>query len=318
MPNILVAIEIKNGELKKSSHEALALAKSMIKAEEDQLLGVVIGAESIENIALGGVGLQKLFMCKSQPAQITHIEFYEQVLSDLLSSREISVVVMGASAFSKELAPKLSAKIKAGLISDCETAQIESGKLLASRRSHSGKLVAKLEVQTKIGILTAKPGSQDVLTPTREKVEIEEIVAPTVNLAGVIREFQAQAKALDVAEADIVVCGGRGMQNAENFKLIEALADTLGGAVGATRAVVDLEWRPHSEQIGQTGKVVAPKLYIACGVSGAIQHLAGMSNSKTIVAINTDKDAPIFSVADYGIVEDAMTFIPKFIEALKK
>jgi electron transfer flavoprotein alpha subunit len=201
---------------------------------------------------------------------------------------------------------------------DCVSLSVESGEIIATRPIYAGKAFSKVKLTSDVKVFTIRPNvfKIDNSENGTADIEIKEIDSP--NLKSRVVSFKKSEGKLDVAEADIIVSGGRGMKGPENFHLIESLADSLGAAVGASRAVVDAGWRPHREQVGQTGKTVSPSLYVACGISGAIQHLAGMSTSKYIVAINKDKDAPIFSVADYGIAGDVFEILPVLTEEIKK
>jgi electron transfer flavoprotein alpha subunit len=201
---------------------------------------------------------------------------------------------------------------------DCVDLKVESGEIIATRPIYAGKAFIKVKLSSDVKVFTIRPNvfKAEVYDNTNASVETKAISNP--NLSSKVVSFKKSEGKLDVAEADIIVSGGRGMKGPENFNLIESLADSLGAAVGASRAAVDAGWRPHREQVGQTGKTVSPSLYIACGISGAIQHLAGMSTSKYIVAINKDKDAPIFSVADYGIAGDLFEVLPILTEEIKK
>jgi electron transfer flavoprotein alpha subunit len=225
---------------------------------------------------------------------------------------------LGNTALGNDLAPRVAVRLNSGCLMDCTNLKVESGEIIATRPVYAGKANINSKLNSPVKIFTIRPNifkadlSGEALTSITEK----EVSNP--NLKTKVVSFKKSEGKLDVAEADIIVSGGRGMKGPENFNLIESLADALGAAVGASRAVVDAGWRPHREQVGQTGKTVSPSLYIACGISGAIQHLAGMSSSKYIVAINKDKDAPIFSVADYGIAGDVFEILPVLTEEIKK
>ncbi len=202
---------------------------------------------------------------------------------------------------------------------DCIKLDIENGEVIATRPIYAGKALLDVKLKSDIKIFTIRPNvfKAEQSSPDMEaNIEIKEIV--DADLKTKVVEFKKSDGNIDVAEADIIVSGGRGLKNPESFKLVEDLAEAFGAAVGASRAVVDAGWRPHREQVGQTGKTVSPSLYVACGISGAIQHLAGMSTSKYIVAINKDKDAPIFTVADYGIAGDVFEILPKLTEEIIK
>jgi electron transfer flavoprotein alpha subunit len=229
------------------------------------------------------------------------------------------MVFLPASQMGKDLAPRIAVKLEAGLASDCVSLNVENGELIATRPVYAGKALVDVRVTTPVKVYTLRP-NVFTATPGGGDAAVESVTVPLdpADLTTTVRDITVAAGRPDVTEADIVVSGGRGMKGPEHFALLESLADVLGAAVGASRAVVDAGWRPHDEQVGQTGKTVSPTLYIACGVSGAVQHIAGMSSSKYIVAINKDKDAPIFQLADYGIVGDVFEVVPEMTTRLKQ
>ncbi|MCW8822731.1 MAG: electron transfer flavoprotein subunit alpha/FixB family protein, partial [Ignavibacteriaceae bacterium] len=223
------------------------------------------------------------------------------------------------TALGKDLAPHLSIKLDAACVVDCIKISVSGNKIICTRPTYAGKALVDLKLLSNKKVITIRPNvfkAQVTENSNPPEIVVKDITS--ANLRSKVTEFKKAEGKLDVSEADIIVSGGRGMKGPENFHLIEELAETLGAAVGASRAVVDAGWRPHSEQVGQTGKTVSPTLYIACGISGAIQHLAGMSSSKFIVAINKDKDAPIFNVADYGITGDLFEILPVLTSEIKK
>jgi electron transfer flavoprotein alpha subunit len=220
----------------------------------------------------------------------------------------------------KDLAPRIAAKLEAGLASEITELRNDGGNLIATRPVYAGKAYVDVKITSEVKIYSLRP---NVFKPEQTEnvsfdVENVKIDLSNNDFSAAVKETTVSAEKIDVAEANIIVSGGRGLKAPENYHLVEELAKVLGAAVGSSRAVVDAGWRPHSEQVGQTGKTVSPNLYIACGISGAIQHLAGMSSSKCIVAINKDKDAPIFQIADYGIVGDVFEILPALTEEFKK
>lgn len=218
----------------------------------------------------------------------------------------------------KDLAPRVAAKVDAGIAMDVVAYEFEGDNLIASRPVYAGKALVDLKITSDVKILTLRPNVFPAGDASGNNAEIIIHEITDVDQSVKVVEVKKSDEKLDVAEADIIVSGGRGMKGPEHFNLVEDLAKLLGAATGASRAVVDSGWRPHGEQVGQTGKTVSPTLYIALGISGAIQHLAGMRSSKYIVAINKDKDAPIFQVADYGITGDIFEVLPALIEEIKK
>src|SRR5262249_15421454 len=233
-----------------------------------------------------------------------------------------AVVLFPASSMGRDLAPRVAARLDAGLASDCSHLAVDGGKLVATRPVYAGKAAQKGGFTRSPALVTLRPkrvAPLDGKTGGPVSVKpLEVAYDPSQSKARVIEIKATAAGRADLTEAEIIVSGGRGLKGPEHFHLIEDLATALGGTVGASRAVVDAGWRPHSDQVGQTGKTVSPKLYVAVGISGAIQHLAGMSSSGCSVAINKDAEAPIFKVADYGIVGDAFEVVPALTEAIKR
>lgn len=218
----------------------------------------------------------------------------------------------------KDLAPRLAAKTAGALSTDCISLKIENNEIISTRPVYAGKALIDITLKSNVKIYSLRPNVfPAIASETALKIEKFEINLDEKDFITFVKEVITSEGKKDVTEADIIVTGGRGLKGPEHFHLIEECANLLNGAVGASRAVVDAGWRTHSEQVGQTGKTVSPTLYIACGISGAIQHLAGMSSSKYIVAINKDKDAPIFQYADFGIIGDVFEILPAFINELK-
>jgi electron transfer flavoprotein alpha subunit len=245
---------------------------------------------------------------------------YAKIIAAAAKKCGAETVFLPATAMGKDLAPRVAVRLEAGLASDCTALTVEGDKIVATRPLYAGKALAQLTITSSCKVFTLRPNVFAAGEPGSSPAHVESLGVDITDqdLACHVRELKQSSGKLDVAEADIIVTGGRGLKGPENFPMIERLAELLGGAVGASRAVVDAGWRPHDEQVGQTGKTVSPNLYIAVAVSGAIQHLAGMSSSKYIVAINKDKDAPIFQVASYGIVGDAFEIVPALTAEIKK
>ncbi len=316
---ILAILEQRDNKLKRSAFEVLSTAAKLAGDLNLEAEALVIGNE-IENISEAGkYGIKKLVHFKNDQLTNYSTSAYTGIISDYAKENGISVLIISGTALGKDLAPHISARLNAGCLMDCVSIDASSGEIKATRPVYAGKALIDVKLNTDIKILVLRPnvfkteikdenGSADIETKTVENPDLKTRVT----------EIKKSEGKLDVAEADIIVSGGRGLKAAENFHLVEELADVLGAAVGASRAVVDAGWRDHREQVGQTGKTVSPSLYIACGISGAIQHLAGMSSSKYIVAINKDKEAPIFNVADYGIAGDVFEILPALTEEIKK
>ncbi len=244
---------------------------------------------------------------------------YAEIAAARARAGDYAAVLLPATALGKDLGPRVAALIECPIATDV-TEIAHDGAIVVKRPVYSSKAIYTLKITTTPSVISVRP---NVFAPAERSAEasVEEVPPPEPGdrpRARTVEVKQAEQAKLDVAEASIIVSGGRGLREPENFRLVEELAAVVGGAVGASRAVVDAGWRPHAEQVGQTGKTVSPSLYFAIGISGAIQHLAGMRTSKVIVAINKDPDAPIFKVADYGIVGDLFEIVPRLTEELKK
>lgn len=323
MPNVLVFIEQRDGQIKRASLESLSKGAEL--AQGGKVIAVLIGS-NIQSLAegLGKYGATKVAVFESESLARYAPTAFAKLIVKVVKEESATLVLLAGTAMGKDLAPRVGARLGAGVVSDAIDLTDEGGKLVAKRFAYSGKAVASVALESDVKVFSIRPNSFPI---NDAHSAVAEVVLSNYNpeaaeLRDVVKEIVAAVGKLDVAEADIVVSGGRGLRDPnadgkQNWENLERLAQTIGGAVGASRAVVDAHWRPHSEQVGQTGKVVSPKLYIACGISGAVQHLAGMTASKVIVAINKDKDAPIFQVADYGIVGTVEDVLPQLIEAFK-
>jgi electron transfer flavoprotein alpha subunit len=316
MSTILAVCEHRDGTLRKVSHEVVTGAHRLGEVEAVLCAaGPVAGADQ-----LGRFGAHAVVTLTNAGFARYAPEGYAQAIAERAKAGSYRAIVFAASATGRDLAPRVAAKLGVGLAGDVTDVAAEGGVILATRPVYAGKALLRVKVTAQPAVLSLRP---NVFTPVeRPKAGAAETVAVTVPAGRVtVREIKAaEAGALDVAEATIVISGGRGLKEPANFKVVEELARAFGGraAVGASRAVVDAGWRSHADQVGQTGKTVSPTLYIAVGISGAIQHLAGMRTSKVIVAINKDKDAPIFKVADYGVVGDLFEVVPRLTEEIKK
>ncbi len=314
----LVFIEQRDGEIKKSSFEVIKKGSELAASQNAPIEAVIIGdvINDIDNI--GNYGISKVTHLQNSQLLNYSVSAYSDLLISFAQEINADIILLANTAMGKDLAPPLAVKLNASVIMDCIDLDFQNDKLAATRPVYAGKALVEVESNLENNVFTLRPNVFTIgeLSDTKADVEVKSV--DSLNLVNkVVSVSKAEGK-LDVAEADIIVSGGRGMKAAENFGMIEELASLLGAATGASRAVVDAGWRPHSEQVGQTGKTVSPNLYIAVGISGAIQHLAGMQSSKYIVAINKDKDAPIFKVADYGIAGDAFDVVPALIDELRK
>lgn len=319
MPDdILIIAEHRDGELKKVTTEAISAGATLADHFGGSAHIAVLGS-GIENLAdsLTAFGLPVFYFDDPKLKDYTY-ESYAQALVPFLKARNYVVILMGATPTGRDLSATLGARLNAGVVSDCTGLKVGNGLLVATRPIFAGKVIAREAVKTKPAIATIRPNT----FPPANKPgggSLEKVPVTIGDLRTVVREIVRKgAGKVELTEADIIVSGGRGLKDPSNYKLIEELAEVIGAAAGASRAIVDAGWVEHSHQVGQTGKTVSPKLYIAVGISGAIQHLAGMSTSKVIVAINNNPDAPIFKVADYGIVADALQVLPIMIDEFKK
>jgi len=316
---ILVVLEQREGLLKRSGFEAASTAVKLAKDLNTSAEAVVVG-DLISNLYdISKYGIRKVIHIKKTELTNYSSSGYTEAISNLAKEGDYDILILSNTAFGKDLAPRLSIRINAGCVVDCVKLNLSSSEIIFTRPIYAGKALVDVKLLSNKKVITIRPNvfkAQVVENPAAPEIVVKEL--SEVNLKSKVTAFKKSAGKLDVAEADIIVSGGRGMKGPENFHLIEELAEALGAAVGASRAVVDAGWRPHNEQVGQTGKTVSPTLYVACGISGAIQHLAGMSSSKYIVAVNKDKDAPIFSVADYGITGDLFEIIPALTNEIKK
>ena len=317
---ILAAIEQREGKLKRNAFEVMSTAKRLADELGLQPIAICIG-NNIDGLgeAATTYGITKVIHYRSSELENYSPSAYTDIISAYGKEIEAEYLIFSNTSLGRDLAPRTAVRLSAGCLIDCIYLRNTNGEVIALRPVFAGKAIMEAKINGEVKVFTIRPNvfkTETAGDKVKADVEIREIGNPNLGTK-VIAVKKSEGK-LDVAEADIIVSGGRGLKGPENFKLIEELAEVLGGAVGASRAVVDAGWRNHGEQVGQTGKTVSPKLYIACGISGAIQHLAGMSTSRYIVAINKDKDAPIFNIADYGIAGDLFEIIPALTEEIKK
>lgn len=316
MATVLVFTEFADGKFKKSSLELLSAARA--SGLRIQALALGSGAKALP---FGAEGVDEVFAGDNAAFDKYNPELFSEAVSSLLASLKPSVVLAPSSALARDLFPRVAAHMNVGIASDCTELKIAGDNVEVRRPLYAGKCTAGVEfVNSPTKIVLMRANQLPVVAAGGAKTpSVTDVAVPSKSLATVIKEVvKGTSGKLDLTEANIIVSGGRGMKEAANFKMLEDLADVLGATVGASRAVVDAGWVPHTMQVGQTGKTVAPTLYIAAGISGAIQHLAGMSGAKVIVAINKDANAPIFQKATYGIVGDVFEVIPKLTEEFKK
>lgn len=316
--DILIIAEQRGGNLKKITTEAISAGKSLADSLGGGVNIAVLGS-GIDGLAqeLSGYGVPVSVFDDPKLENYSY-DAYCQALVPFIEGRGYDLILLGATPTGRDLCATLSARLKTPSAIDCTGIEIQDGQVVTTRPVFAGKAIGKFAVATKPVLVAIRPNT----FPVAEKGDggsVDKVACTIGDLKAVVKEVvQKAAGRVELTEADIVVSGGRGLKEAGNYQLIEDLADAIGAAAGASRAIVDAEWVEHSNQVGQTGKTVSPKLYIAIGISGAIQHLAGMSSSKVIVAVNNNPDAPIFKFADYGIVADAMKTVPLMIEEFKK
>ena len=322
---VWVFIELQEGEIRDVSLELLSEGRKIADRTGEEVCAVVVGSdiqEQTERLAHYGAGRVYVFetpLCQSYSA-----ERYTQILVTLIREQKPKIVLFGATAIGKDLAPRVAARLKTGLGSDCSSLDLtEEGLLLQSKLAYGGRVSAVITCPwTSPQIVTVRP---DVMEMGKPDTSLKaEVIRVTPQVSGVeprsrvVDFIRADPKTISLSEADIIVAGGGGVGSRETFRLIEELAEVLGGTVGASRLPVDEGWVPFDKQIGQTGKTVEPSLYIACGISGTIYHTMGMKDSKAIVAINKDRNAPIFKLADMGIVADLREVVPAIISLLRE
>jgi len=315
---VFVVAEHADGKFRKMAYEVVSEGRRLADSLGKALTAIVVGS-GIEDTAseLGKYGADKILIADDPALKDYATDTYVDVLFDLVKENDPQVLLLSASMQGKDLAARLSARLNAGLAMECIDLRLEGSNLIATRPMYGGKVWAEVAIAGKPQMAAIRPNVMKVEEVQRagvvEKVSVNIRPARTRLLE---KKLEATKK-VDLTEADIIVSGGRGM-GGPDFSVLEELAELLGGAVGASRSAVDEGWRPQSDQVGQTGKVVSPSLYIACGISGAIQHIAGMGTSKCIVAINKDPEAPIFKKADYQIVEDLFKAVPAITAEIKK
>lgn len=320
--SILVFIEQRDGQLRPVSREALGEAVRLAAALGGPVVGVCCSASDPGLASLGEAGADQVLFAQHEAFATYDGAGYAAAVAAAVKQVSPTAVLFSASALGKDLAPRVAARLGVGLASDCTAVSTNGGKLVVTRPVYAGKAFQKIAFPLSPALLSLRPkvfaasaAQVGKAAPVEALAFTWDAAAPRAKVTG---STGAQGGRPDLTEAEIVVSGGRGLKGPEHFALIEELADALGATVGASRAVVDAGWRSHGEQVGQTGKVVSPKLYVAIGISGAIQHLAGMSSSRCIVAINKDPEAPIFKVADYGIVGDLFEIVPALTAAVKQ
>jgi electron transfer flavoprotein alpha subunit len=323
MPNVFAFAETRGGALRKVALEAVTAARAIADTAGGEVHALLVGAPGVAAQAeqLGQYGADVVIVVEHAAFANSNPDAASAAAADRIKAGGYRVAIFPASAQGRDLTPRVAAKLGVSMASDVTSVSLSGDAVVATHPMNTGKVVATLSLTGTPAVVSLRPGAvTPTANPRAARVETAAPAGdPSASRVVVTQTIQGDTKKLDIGEAPVIVSGGRGLKAPENFKLVEDLAAAFGNAaVGATRAVTDEGWRPHSDQIGQTGRQVSPDLYIAVGISGAIQHLAGMRTSKTIVAINKDKEAPIFKVADYGIVGDVLEVVPVLTAAVKE
>ncbi len=315
--SILVFIDAADGHVKKSSFEALTYGAQLAKQLGTSAEAVLLGTVADDVAALGKYGVTKIYQVNSDALAHVDAQVYAKAIADVATANAASVIVLSHNLTGKAVAPRLSARLKAGLVAGAVGLPDTSNGFVVKKGVFSSKAFAFISVNTPVKILSISPNSfQTIAGEGTAEVVAANITVETPKVK--VTSTNMVTGEVPLSEADIVVSGGRGLKGPENWGMVEELAKLLGAATACSRPVADEHWRPHHEHVGQTGGSIAPNLYIAIGISGAIQHLAGVNRSKVIVVINKDPEAPFFKAADYGIVGDAFEIVPKMIQEVKK
>ena len=321
MSQIIVFAEHENGKVKKTAFELLSKAQSLAPTLGAEVNAVVLGAQvSGLSDQLAAYGAKKVYVAESAELNRYNTEGYTTIISELIKAQNPVLVLSSASAAAKDFFPRVAARLKAGLASEVTDIKVSGSDIVATRPIYAGKAFVDVSFKTPVKLITVRPNSFPVAAPasggSAQTVSISaDMGAVTLTISEIV---QGKSDKPDLTEAERIVSGGRSLGSAENFKILTQLADAIGATVGASRAAVDSGYASHDMQVGQTGKVVNPSLYIACGVSGAIQHQAGMRTSKVIVAVNKDPEAAIFKLATYGIVGDLFEVVPLLTQEFKR
>ena len=315
--SVLIFLDQTEGHIKKASFEAACYGAKVAEQLGTTAEGIVLGNVTDDLAALGKYGLKKIHTVKNDALNNLDAQVYANVVAQAVTAAGATVVVFSNNLNGKAIAPRVSAKLKAGLVSGAVALPDTSNGFVVKKNVFSGKAFANIAVNTAIKVIALNPNSYSV-TETGGAAEVAELTVTVPASKVAVTAVNKIVGEIPLSEAELVISGGRGLKGPENWGLVTDLAKLLGAATACSRAVADAHWRPHHEHVGQTGLAIAPNLYFAIGISGAIQHLAGVNRSKVIVVINKDPEAPFFKAADYGIVGDAFEVMPKIIDAVKK
>ena len=318
---VWIVAEQRNGALRGVSFEIASVARKLADELGEEVCAVLVGS-GVEGFApeLAKYGVDKVYVADDPVFEPYTTDAYAAAVAKVVKENDPSILFLAASVLGRDLSTRLVGKLATGMATDCVEVKIADGRLVAKRPMYAGKTFGEIVVSGSPQMASLRPNvfAAEENAKAGEVVKFDPGVSADDIKARVLEVQKDTSGKVDLTEAEIIVSGGRGMKGPENYNIIEELADVLGATVGASRAAVDAGWRPQSDQVGQTGKIVSPNLYVACGISGAIQHLAGMSSSKFIVAVNKDPDAPIFARADYGIVDDLFKVVPELTKAAKQ
>ncbi len=315
--SVLIFLDQADGNIKKNSFEAASYGAKLAQSLNTSAEGIVFGSIKDDLAALGKYGLKKIYTVKNESLNNFDDQVFTQVIAEAAKKSGSKVIVFSNNFNGKAIAPRLSVKLKAGLISGATALPETSNGFVVKKSVFSGKASANVSIKTEIKIISLNANAYKIVEG-EGTAEVEELNVEIPEAKVKIKEVNKVSGEIPLSEAELVVSGGRGLKGPENWNIVTDLAKALGAATSCSRPVSDSDWRPHHEHVGQTGLTIAPNLYFAIGISGAIQHLAGVNRSKTIVVINKDPEAPFFKAADYGIVGDAFEVVPKITEAVKK
>ncbi len=318
---VWIVAEQREGAFRKISFELASAARKLADELGEEVCAVLVGS-GVEGIAgeLGKYGVDKVFVADNPVFEPYTTDAHAIAVAKIVKEKDPAILLLGASAQGKDLSSRLVGKLATGMATDCTALRLDGGKLVAVRPMYAGKCYGEVMISSFPQMASLRPNvfaaAENAKAGAVEKFDAG-VDASQVK-AKVLEVQKETSGKVDLTEANVIVSGGRGMQGPDGFAVLEELADVLGATVGASRAAVDAGWRPQTDQVGQTGKIVSANLYIACGISGSIQHLAGMSSSKVIVAVNKDAEAPVFAKADYGVVEDLFKFVPELTKECRK
>ncbi len=321
MGNVLVVAELFESKVRKSTLAAIAFGAQAAEALDGSFSIVALGSDIDDAVGeLAKLGAKTVYKADDSALKSYFCEAYAPTVSKVAEDGEFEVVAAPASNFGKDLMPRVAQRLSAGMASDISGLEVDDGALIYKRPMFAGNVIGHMKVETDVAVVTVRQTEFDAAQPVDSESDIKDVDVEDQSVEGkeLVAFEKVESARPDLTEARVVVSGGRGLKTTDKFKMLEELTDLLGGALGATRAAVDAGFVPNDLQVGQTGKIVAPDLYIAVGLSGALQHLAGMKGSKVIVAVNKDEEAPIFSISDYGIVADLFNVVPEIIEDLRK